>query len=340
MGYFRAGRTPTLTDGCKVGVLIVNLGTPRHPTYPAVWRYLREFLGDRRVIDAPRIMWWPVLYGFILSLRSFRTARNYRKIWTERGSPLAFYSHALTAKIAARLAQAYGDGVRVELSMTYGEPSVAGAIDRLLAQQARRILVLPLYPQYCSSTTGAVFDQVAKALQRLRWVPELRFVNDYYADTNYIGAIAQRIERMWREQGGRSHLLISFHGIPQVYVAQGDPYRMQVEATAAAIVARLGLAEQDWSLAYQSRFGPVLWLQPYVETTLRELAARGVREVTVVSPSFAVDCLETLEEIGVEYERSFAELGGKLRLVPALNDDDAHAEALVGVVQSNLPGWV
>ncbi len=340
MAYYRIARPLPAGEPERIGILLVNLGTPSSPSYLGVWKYLREFLSDRRVIDAPRILWLPVLYGFILSLRSLRTVRNYRKVWMREGSPLAVLSAALTRKLAARMESLLGDQVRVELAMTYGAPSVDSVVAKMIAMNVKRLLVLPLYPQYCSSTTGAVFDRVCLALNRWRWIPEMRFVNDYYSNASYIQAVADSVREHWRKAGAQSHLMLSFHGIPQVYVAQGDPYRDQSEGTAMRVMQNLQLAEQDFTLAYQSRFGPVLWLQPYTEDSLKALAARGVRDVTVASPSFAVDCLETLEEIAVEYRETFAKLGGKLEMVPALNDSEAHVEALMDVIQTHLKGWI
>ena len=229
--------------------------------------------------------------------------------------------------------------MRVELGMTYGNPSIAAALESLARQGMDRLLVLPLYPQYCSSTTGSVFDRASRALQRRRWLPETRFVNDYYHDAGYLDALAAKIRRHWEEAGERSHLLFSYHGIPAAYVAAGDPYQAQSEATTRLLVSRLGLAPGTWTHCYQSRFGRVEWLQPYTEDTLKTLAKSGVRSLSVVSPSFAVDCLETLEEIAIEYRDKFLELGGeRLTLVPALNDDDRHAEVLAAIVKNQLQG--
>ncbi len=339
MAFYRAALHIPAASAERIGILLVNLGTPSRPAYLAVWRYLRTFLGDRRVIDSPRVIWLPALYGFVLTLRSFRTVRNYRKVWMREGSPLAVYSKALAEKFAAAMASAYGDRVRVRLAMTYGEPSIRRGLRELMQADVTRLLIIPLYPQYSSTTTGAVFDAVSEALRSQRRVPELRFVSDYHAERGYIDAIARSVLAHW-QKFGRAHLLISFHGIPQVYVAQGDPYRAQAERTARAIAARLELSAGDWTLTYQSRFGPVLWLQPYTEDTLRELAARGVLQVTVVSPSFAVDCLETLEEISVEYRAMFARLGGRLTMVPALNDDSAHVSLLETLAARNLRDWL
>ena len=341
MPYYRAVAPAAASTPERIGVLVVNLGTPDAPSYGAVQRYLREFLGDRRVIDTSRWIWLPILYGLVLPFRPIRTVRKYRKIWLQDGSPLAVYSSRLASKMDQRLRAAAGDRVRVALGMTYGNPSIASAIESLARQNAKRLLVLPLYPQYCSSTTGSVFDRTSDALRRWRWLPETRFVNDYHDDAGYIEALGARIEEHWAEAGGRSHLLLSYHGIPAAYVKEGDPYREHTERTTRLLVARLGLKEAEWSHCYQSRFGSVEWLQPYTDDTLTALAKRGWSKLTVVSPSFAVDCLETLEEVAIEYRDKFLQLGAeRLTLVPALNDDDRHAELLVSIVQRHLKGWI
>jgi len=344
MAYYRAvahADTAAAATPERIGVLMVNLGTPDSPSYFAVQRYLRQFLGDRRVINTSRLIWLPLLYGVVLPFRPIRTARNYRKIWMPDGSPLAVYSRRLAAQVGAALKARIGDGIRVELGMTYGNPSIAGAVAALAEQNAKKLLVLPLYPQYCSSTTGSVFDGTAKVLQRWRWLPETRFVNDYHQDPGYIRALTSSIENHWKKAGERSHLLLSYHGIPADYVKEGDPYQAQAEATSRLVVARLGLAPEDFSHCYQSRFGSVVWLQPYTADTLKELAQRGLRKLTVVSPSFAVDCLETLEEVAIGYRDKFLELGGEeLSLVPCLNDDAQHAEVLADIVQRQVGGWI
>jgi len=223
---------------------------------------------------------------------------------------------------------------------TYGNPSLADAITALVEQKVKRLPVLPLYPQYCSSTTGSVFDRASRALQRRPWQPETRFVNAYHDNENYIDVLAASIQKHWDEIGERSHLLLSYHGIPAVYVTEGDPYRTQAEATTRLVVSRLGIAPDEWSHCYQSRFGSVVWPQPYTEDALKALVERGVRKVTVVSPSFAVDCLETLEEVAIEYRDKFQAFGGeRLTLAPALNDGDGHARMLAAIVENQLQGW-
>ncbi|HTV95270.1 MAG TPA: ferrochelatase [Steroidobacteraceae bacterium] len=341
MPYYRAVAQAAASIPERIGVLLVNLGTPDSPSYFAVQRYLWEFLSDRRVINTAPAIWLPILYGIVLPLRPLRSARNYRKIWMQDGSPLAVYSNRLTNKIDTRLRGIMGDRVRVALGMTYGNPTIASAVRILAEQNVRRLLVLPLYPQYCSSTTGSVFDRTTQVLSRWRWLPELRFINDYHADPGYADALAARIEEQWTRAGARSHLVFSYHGVPAAYVSGGDPYQAQAEATTRAVVSRLELASEDWSHCYQSRFGRVRWLQPYTEDTLRELAARGKRRLTVISPSFAVDCLETLQEVAIEYRDKFRELGGdQLDLVPALNDDERHVDVLAALIRSHVQGWI
>jgi ferrochelatase len=325
----------------RIGVLLVNLGTPDAPTYFAVQRYLREFLSDRRVIDTSRLIWLPLLYGLVLPLRPLRTAGNYRKIWMKEGSPLAVYSKRLAAKVGSLLSASLGDRVHLELAMTYGSPSIARAIESFAALGIDKLLVLPLYPQYCSSTTGSVFDGTHRALKRWRSLPESRFINDYHDDGGYIDALSRKIRQHWDTLGERSHLLFSYHGIPASYVEKGDPYQRQTEATTRLVVARLGLNETEWSHCYQSRFGRVTWLQPYTLDKIKELADRGIRDLTVASPSFAVDCLETLEEVAIEYRERFLEWGGKrLTLVAGLNDDDDHVQALAAIIKNRLADWI
>jgi len=344
MPYFHAVARATASEASpapgRIGVLIVNLGTPDSPSYFAVQRYLREFLGDRRVIDTSRLIWLPLLYGVVLPFRPLRTARNYRKIWMKEGSPLAVYSARLAAKIGALLGAEFGDEVRVELAMTYGNPGIARAMQSFAQAGVKKLLVLPLYPQYCSSTTGSVIDSANDALKRWRSLPQIRFINDYHDDPGYIDALTSQIQRHWTGIGATSHLLFSYHGIPASYVANGDPYQRQTETTTRLVVNRLGLNDTQWSLCYQSRFGRVTWLQPYTLDKIKALAQRGCTKLTVASPSFAVDCLETLEEVAIEYRDRFLEWGGEqLTLVPGLNDGDAHAAALAALIKDRLQGW-
>ena len=329
MAWFQ-GVPPTSVPTSETGVLLVNLGTPSGPTAGPIRRYLGQFLGDRRVVEACPGYWYPLLYGPILAIRPRRTAKLYQAIWTEEGSPLLVYSRRLASALQANL----GDpaSIRVELAMTYGQPSIPAGIANLQKAGVRKLVVLPLYPQYSGSTTGAVFDAVMRELSRWRLIPELHFIADYHDSGAYIGALAASVRTAWKEHG-RSHLLLSNHGIPVKYVELGDPYRAQVERTTALLAAELGLGADEYSGCFQSRFGPTTWLQPYTDDRLLELVAAGVKAVTVVTPSFAVDCLETIEEIGAISRAKFVAAGGeRFTLVPALNDSSAHVAALSAVL--------
>jgi protoporphyrin/coproporphyrin ferrochelatase len=340
MAHYSAVAQAAAPSVARIGVLVVNLGTPDAPSYLAVQRYLREFLSDRRVINTSRLIWLPLLYGVILPLRPVRTAAKYRKIWMPEGSPLALYSRRLTEKLSVAMKSSLGDDVCVELAMTYGKPGIASAIERLNAQNIRRLLVLPLYPQYCSATTAPVFDRVAREQGRWRLAPDVRMVNGYHRDPAYIEAWSRRIAKSWEGRGERSHLVLAYHGIPVKYVKQGDPYQMQTQATTHLIAERLNLTADEFSHCYQSRFGRVEWLQPYATDTLENLLKRGVHRLTVASPSFAVDCLETLEELAITYRHQFLDGGGeRFDLLPCLNDEDEHAELLAGIIRQNLAGW-
>ena len=264
MPYFHAAAPAAASNAesspARIGVLIVNLGTPDAPTYFAVQRYLREFLSDRRVIETSRLIWLPLLYGVVLPFRPLRTARNYRKIWMPEGSPLAVYSRRLSAKIEALLRPGFEDRLRVQLAMSYGNPSIGSVVQSFAEQDVAKLIVLPLYPQYCSSTTGSVFDGTQHALQRWRRLPEIRFINDYHDDAGYIDALTAQNPPALGAPAAAGHLLFSYHGIPASYVAKGDPYQRQTEATTRLVVARLGLGEGQWSHCYQSRFGKVPWI--------------------------------------------------------------------------------
>jgi ferrochelatase len=307
-------------------LLLVNLGTPDAATPRAVRRYLRQFLSDRRVVQLPRWLWWPLLWLLILPLRGARVARKYAAIWLPGGSPLAVHTRDLAAAVQQRL-----PGLRVAHAMRYGEPSLEGAFMRLRQQRAGRVLVLPLYPQYSTTTTASVADIVARA----RSMPT-QLLPEYHDDPAWIAAVADSIRAHWAANGRGEHLLFSFHGLPQRVVDAGDPYARQCEASARAIAAALRLADDAWSLAYQSRFGRERWLQPATAGTLDALAARGVRKLDVACPGFAVDCLETLEEIAMLLAQRHAARGGTLRYIPCLNASPAHADMLAARVQRAL----
>ena len=318
-------------------VLLVNLGTPDAPTAPAVRRYLAEFLSDPRVIDYPRWLWLPILYGVILRIRPRRSAHAYSMVWTPQGSPLMVNSRALTDAVASACSDL---GVRVELAMRYGNPSIASVLERLAADGVRRLVVLPLYPQYSATSTATVFDAVHAALARMRHVPELRNVGDYHAAPAYIDALAESVRRFWSKNGRADRLLLSFHGIPQRYVRLGDPYAEQCRETASLLRDKLGMSERGMLLTFQSRVGREAWLTPYTDITLGELPKQGVKRLQVLCPGFAVDCLETLEEIAIRGKEQFMGGGGeRFEYIPALNSDAEHAALMRSLVEQHTHGW-
>lgn len=321
------------------GVVLVNTGTPDAPESGAVRHYLRRFLSDPRVIETPRWLWWPLLNGVILPLRAPRSAAKYRSIWRDDGSPLRVYGERLGEALARALHDAVG-AVRVEVANLYSQPGVAEAFAAHSAAGVRRIIVMPLYPQASGTTTGAVYDQAGEAMRGVRTFPDLRFMGDYHDRPAYIDALATSVRDHWREQGRGAHLLISFHGIPLSCVQAGDAYGAQCQATAEALAAALGLDAADWTLAFQSRFGPARWLTPATATVLHDLPRRGVRSLDVVCPGFAVDCLETLEEIAIEGRETFVHAGGeRFSYVPALNARPIHARALAALLLDATRDW-
>jgi protoporphyrin/coproporphyrin ferrochelatase len=325
----------------RLGVLLVNLGTPAAPTPTAVRRFLAEFLWDPRVVEAPRWIWWLALHGVILRIRPAKSAHAYQQIWTESGSPLMVHSLALTGCVRAALNAGSDDlgNTSVALGMTYGSPSIPAALAQLRNDGARRLLVLPLYPQYSGTTTASVFDHVTAELQRWRWIPEVRFITSYHDDSAYIDALATSIQERWRTHE-RGHLLFSFHGVPRRYLLAGDPYHCQCLATARLVAERLVLGAAEWSVSFQSQVGREEWLRPYTDQALIEFARQGRKRVSVVCPGFAADCLETLEEIEIRNRATFMEHGGEFYdYIPALNSSDAHAQSLAGLVRRHAQGW-
>lgn len=335
---------PDLPHGTpeRTAVLLVNLGTPDAPTAPALRRYLREFLSDPRVVEIPRVVWWPLLHGVILNTRPAKSAAKYASIWTPEGSPLAHW----TQKQATLLQGYLGErGLRppqllVRHAMRYGNPSIAAVLDELKAANATRVLVLPLYPQYAAATTASVHDAVMAWQLQQRRQPELRFVNHYHDDAGYIGALAQRVRSHWMVEGRGDKLVMSFHGVPERSLALGDPYHCECQRTARLLAERLGLAKDEWIVTFQSRFGKAKWLEPYTEPTLVELAHQGTTRVDVFCPGFTSDCLETLEEIGQEAREAFLGAGGRsFSYIPALNDQHEWIAALAAISIRHLQGW-
>ncbi|MGH8161210.1 MAG: ferrochelatase [Gammaproteobacteria bacterium] len=324
----------------RTGVLLVNLGTPAAPTPRAVRRYLAEFLNDPRVIELPPLARRALVHGVVLRVRPRKTARAYRKIWSEAGSPLLVYSRALEKALGAELEARFETSVPVALAMRYGEPRVAHALAALVRAGVERLLVLPLYPQYSGATVGSAFDAVTRELQRLRQLPSVRFLNHYYDHSCHIAALAESVAAHWKSNGRTGRLLFSFHGMPRATQTAGDPYHDQCQATARLVAEALKLEGEDWSVAFQSRFGRAEWLQPATDATLHDWATTGVESVAVVCPGFAVDCLETLEEVNIRYRKLFLAAGGKrFDYVPALNAGAAQIAALTEIAANEMSGW-
>ena len=311
----------------KTGILLANLGTPDAPTPGAVKRYLRQFLSDKRVVDTSRLLWWPLLRGVILPIRSPRVAKLYQSVWMEEGSPLMVYSRRQQQALAARLPD-----TPVALGMSYGSPSLASAVDDLLAQGVEHIVVLPLYPQYSCSTVAAVWDELARILAKKRAIPGISFIRDYAEHPDYIHALAASVRASFAVHGEPDLLLLSYHGIPQRYANQGDDYPQRCRDTTRELVSALGLPPERVMMTFQSRVGREPWLTPYTDETLKMLGEKGTKHIQVLCPGFAADCLETLEEIAVQNREIFLEAGGKqYEYIPALNADAAHIEMMVNL---------
>ena len=288
----------------KPGVLLVNLGTPDAPTTPAVKRYLKQFLSDKRVVDTPRWLWWPILNGIILPIRSPRVSKLYASVWMEEGSPLLVYSKRQRDALAAQL------DIPVELGMSYGNPSLKSAMDSLMAQGVTRLIVLPLYPQFSCSTVAAVWDGLSSVFAGYRSMPDVHFIRDYAEHPAYIAALKASVERSFAKNGKPDLLVLSFHGIPQRFANEGDDYPQRCRDTTDALTRALGLSENEVMMTFQSRFGREPWLTPYTDETLRGLPAKGVRHIQIMSPGFSADCLETLEEINEQNREFFLHAGG------------------------------
>ena len=334
----QSGFTHSQAD--KIGVLITNLGTPEAPTKQAVKPYLKQFLSDTRVVELTRAIWWFVLNGIILNTRPKRSAAAYKTVWSDEGSPLLVHTKNQAKGLAKRFAESWGDDVIVDYAMRYGQPSIDNAIDAMLNAGARKIVVLPLYPQYCASTTGSTFDAIARDFLKRRWLPELRFINQYVDDPGYAQCIANTIKSHWEEHGKADKLVFSYHGIPKKYLDKGDPYHCQCHKTTRLVTQLLGLQEHEYMTTFQSRVGLDEWLKPYTDDTMKALPSQGVKSVQVICPGFSSDCLETIEEIGEENREYFEENGGeRFEYIASLNSDDAHLDMLFELLQSNMQGW-
>jgi ferrochelatase len=318
-------------------ILLLNLGTPDAPTAPAVKRYLAEFLGDPRVVELPRLLWLPLLHGIILRTRPAKSAAKYATIWTAEGSPLKLHTERQAKLLKGLLGERGQKELLIDWAMRYQNPSIPSVLDRLVAQGATEILVLPLYPQYAGSTTASTEDAVAAWLKRQKQPPAIRWVKDYPTDPGYIGALAASIREHWQAHGRGEKLIMSFHGIPQRSVDRGDPYASQCQATAQALAAALDLPSDQWLATFQSRFGAAKWLQPYTQPTLEELARGGLKRVDVLCPGFPADCLETLEEISMECREAFLHSGGEtFHYIPCLNERPDWIAALADLCQSHV----
>ena len=338
---FTHDRTP------RVGILLTNLGTPDAPTPKAVRSYLAQFLSDPRVIEISPWAWKPLLHGVILNTRPAKSAHKYQSIWTKDGSPLFVHSVRQRTLVLGYLGQRLekagfpADLCPVELGMRYGNPSIAAALDKLRAAHCEKILVLPLFPQYAASTTGSAFDAVAAQLETARRLPGLRFVESFHADEGYILALAQNVNDYWMKHGRPAKLVLSFHGLPRRTLERGDPYHCFCQVTARLLARELGLSPAQWTIAFQSRFGRAQWLTPYLSEVLKALGKENAGRVDVFCPGFVADCLETLEEIGIEGQAAFRAAGGKdFHLIPCLNEHPRWIAALADLVFGHLAGWL
>ena len=332
---------PPLRHGTpsRTGILLVNLGSPAEPTAAATRRYLAEFLSDPRVVEIPRLVWWPILHGIILRVRPARSAAKYASIWMPEGSPLAVWTQRLAQGLRAAFDQS-GQAVVVQQAMRYGSPSVADGLDALRASGATRVLVLPLYPQYASATTASIWDAVGRWAGAARHLPEFRFVNRYGDEPDYIEALAHSVRSHWDAKGRGRMLVMTFHGLPERSLMLGDPYHCECHKTARLLAQALGLSPAEYKVTFQSRFGRAQWLRPYTEPSLQEMAAAGLERVDVICPGFPVDCLETLEEIGLEARDAFLQAGGReFHYIACLNATPGAVAAIAAVARRHLQGW-
>ena len=313
----------------KKGVLIAYLGTPDSPDVLSVRRYLKEFLSDPRIIEVPKIIWWFVLNIFILNFRSFNSARLYKSIWTDGGSPLLVNCIKIKEKVQKSLPSNY----QVALGMRYGNPSIKSALNELKEANCRDIEVITLFPHYSATTVGSIFDAVSTEIKSWRWVPSVKFLNSYHDNPLLIEILSKRIKKSFESQGKPDKLVFSYHSIPKKYFDSGDPYHCLCQKTSRLIAEKLSLDEKDYITAFQSRFGPSEWLKPYTSETMKSLPKEGIKSVQVVSPGFGVDNLETLQEIDIENKEYFEDAGGEnFHYIPCLNDDDAHVEFLISLI--------
>ena len=323
----------------KTGILLCNLGTPNEPDKRSVRKYLKQFLSDQRVVEIPKILWWPILNLIILNTRPKKSAHAYKKVWTEEGSPLLFHSNNLVKNLNNDLQQK-ASWLTVRLGMRYGNPSIENAIENLIDEGARRIIFIPMFPQYASATTGSILQLVFNFLSKLRWIPKVRFATSYHNHPIYIEALSGSIFNYWEKNGKPNRLLYSFHGIPESTFLKGDPYHCQCHETARLVSEKLGLKDSFWSVSFQSRVGFAKWLSPYTDEEITKTAKNEKGLLDVISPGFAVDCLETIEEINMQYRQLYIEEGGiDLRYIPALNDSNQNIQLFRNIILEELGSW-
>lgn len=321
----------------KIGILITNLGTPDSPTKKSLKKYLNQFLMDKRVIDLPRLFWVPILKIIILNTRPSKSAKLYKSIWLKEGSPLLIFSKNILSKLSDQM----GDNITVALGMRYGSPSIDSALDLFKKENISKILVLPLYPQAGSPTTASTFDAVSDYLKKNPWMPNLKFVSGYHDENEYINALAKSIDNSFKNNGVPEKLIFSFHGMPERYLEKGDPYYCFCHKTTRLTAEKLNLNEKAYDIAFQSRFGSEKWLKPYIDELITEQAKKGIKHIQIISPGFSVDCLETLEEISIQYREIFINNGGeKFEYIPCLNDSDDQISLIKSIISNNIKDWI
>ena len=323
----------------KIGVLITNLGTPDAPNRKKLKVYLNQFLSDPRVIELPKILWQILLKLVILQVRPSKSAEAYKQIWTDEGSPLLDIANRQLNKIQSSFSSK-SENIVFEVGMRYGNPSIPNALLKLQKKQVRRLLVLPMYPQYCAATTGSTFDEVTNVLQKWRWIPEMRFINQYFEEKNYIEALSNSINTFWKNNQKPQKIIFSYHGIPKRYLTNGDPYHCFCLKTTRLVKEYMGLSDDEIMTTFQSRFGREEWLKPYTSETLKELPKQGIKNIHIISPGFSSDCLETLEELEEENKEYFMESGGEsYNYIPCLNDNEDHIDVFVNLIKKHIQGW-
>ncbi len=321
----------------KIGILITNLGTPDSPTKKSLKKYLNQFLMDKRVIDLPRLFWVPILKIIILNTRPSKSAKLYKSIWLKEGSPLLIFSKNILSKLSDQM----DDNITVALGMRYGSPSIDSALDLFKKENISKILVLPLYPQAGSPTTASTFDAVSDYLKKNPWMPNLKFVSGYHDENEYINALAKSIDNSFKNNGVPEKLIFSFHGMPERYLEKGDPYYCFCHKTTRLTAEKLNLNEKAYDIAFQSRFGSEKWLKPYIDELITEQAKKGIKHIQIISPGFSVDCLETLEEISIQYREIFINNGGeKFEYIPCLNDSDDQISLIKSIISNNIKYWI